>query len=137
MRNNGENVNYIIMFALMILTIAFFIFFRGNTAKQPEANCNCAEIIKAEVKSALTDYSYSVTTDKSKSSQSDVTLVTEKTTPPKTLTEVEGMKFDIGESVPLPTLPTHVKTYTDYRYYSLWYTRIIVYSRLPIPMMTG
>lgn len=35
---------------------------------------------------------------------------------------VSTIKFEIGESVPLPSLPTNIKTFTDYRCYNLWYS---------------
>lgn len=35
---------------------------------------------------------------------------------------IKPVKFEIGEYVPLPTLPTNIKSYTDYRCYNLWYT---------------
>lgn len=31
-------------------------------------------------------------------------------------------RFKIGEEVPLPSLPTEPKHFTDYRFYNLWYT---------------
>ena len=35
---------------------------------------------------------------------------------------IKPVKFEIGEYVPLPPLPTNIKSYTDYRCYNLWYT---------------
>lgn len=133
MKNNSERKMYIIMFGLALFTMVFLIIFWGNAIKQSKMNCDCSGNVISVIDQKIDTYKDEILKETEKIA-ADVAEIKEtlKNNPKKqealissteqTATVTIPSKFKIGEAVPLPSLPTHVKFCTDYRCYNLWYT---------------
>ncbi|MCX4356830.1 MAG: hypothetical protein OSJ43_11540 [Oscillospiraceae bacterium] len=135
MNNNNfwENTKYFLIALLMVGILAFLIIIRtSNTPKEP-VSCDCTNELLSVIKNEFSIYKAGSQEEAKKISE-DITEIKE-ILKNSTVGESEGSdsaeqsnlsketsKFKIGEEVPLPSLPTNIKTYTDYRHYNLWYT---------------
>lgn len=132
MKNNGEHLKLFMAF-LLFYTMTIWCITSQIQSRQPvEVNCNCGtEIISAindnldthtnkiisEIKTANTKAEDVSDTETPKS---DIPIIKEPVS--EVINPTDNARFEVGESVPLPSLPTHVKFCTDYRCYNLWYT---------------
>ena len=129
MKDNNERKMYIIMFGLTVLTMVFLIIYQSNAIRQSKMSCGCLDGVVSVIDEKINTYKEEVLKETEritedvdeikkelKSNAENQSVATSSQTPTGTAA------FEIGESVPLPSLPTHVKSCTDYRCYNLWYT---------------
>lgn len=129
MKNSSERKMYIIMFGLALLTMVFLIIFEGNATKQSKMNCDCTNNVASVIDEKINTYKDEVLkeTEKIKAEVTEIkeTLKNKSGNRDEVISsqvQTSTTTFEIGEIVPLPSLPTHVKSCTDYRCYNLWYT---------------
>lgn len=136
MNNNNnfwESVKYFLVMLLIIEVFAFLIIIRANNTPKEEIERSSSNELLSVVKSELGLY-MDKTLDESRKISEDIAEIkevlknnsiekkTEYALPVRSDISASSSGFKIGEELPLPTLPTHIKTYTDYRYYNLRYT---------------
>lgn len=126
MRNDNywENIKFFIAGLLIIGVFILFIIARNNTKPVITVACNCAETSSVAINKRSDPIAEENVEQNRFSLETSEPVMTESKTDeiPESSTDLTSDKFKIGESVPLPDLPTHIKTFTDYRYYGLWYT---------------
>lgn len=136
MKRNLEIVNSIIMLVIMIMTLIILIVSNINAKQKVVVTCDCDKKIEAALSEIIDTYKNSqVYENESDTSSSETDNISSETST-ENLREVDNKfsmgsesvitetprKFEVGEEVPLPTLPTNIKSCTDYRCYGLWYT---------------
>lgn len=130
MNNNlWENIKYLLVIVLLIVVMIFTITARFDRKQTIEFNCDCiekaTEIIDKKLTTFIEMYVEQLDEDLSDNGEDDTPYsnITEQNARlDQTVTNYQPQNFEICEAVPLPTLPTNIKTYTDYRHYNLWYT---------------
>lgn len=123
MRNNRDNV--MLLGALLIVTTiisTLCILLVQTNRSMIVADLNekisvCTDKIVAEIKTDKSEAENLI-----KDNMSETTSTTSEEIISSVPSSIEGTKFEVGEVVPLPSLPTHIKSCTDYRCYNLWYT---------------
>ena len=136
MKRNLELVNSIIILVIMIMTLAILIVSNVNAKQKVIVTCDCDKKVEAALSEIVDTYKNSkVQTVESDTSNSETTNSSSEIST-ENLSEIDSKfstgsvavnvetprKFEVGEEVPLPSLPTNIKSYTDYRCYGLWYT---------------
>lgn len=120
-KNFYEDTKYIIVALFIICTFLLIVAAQANKEQEILATCDCAETFEGILDEKITSYIEVVTT-KENTIDKDAELDTEKSD--NIVEQQLGInptptKFHIGESALVPTLPTNVKTFTDYRSYNL------------------
>lgn len=136
MKNNGENLKLFAAFLLLCATVVCCIVSQVQSQQPVEVNCGCGTELISAFNETLDAHTNEIIS-KVKSDNTSAEAESEETSEPETpksdipiikepVSEVsnptDSARFEVGESVPLPPLPTHVKLCTDYRCYNLWYT---------------
>ncbi len=128
MKDNEKKETYIIMLILIAFIVIVITVCQNTSGHQAEALCNCGGSSELEGPNAQIDYSSSITEPSESSDISDVTAEKDLTSSSTLLADETPLDnnnnkmFEIGESVPLPSLPTNYKAFTDYRSYKLQQT---------------
>lgn len=135
MNNNNfwENIKYFLIILLMIGALTFLIIIRTNNTQKEPVSCDCTNELLSVIRNEFSLYKEESQEETQKISEdiieikeilkkSPVGESEESASAEQSDLSQKTSKFKIGEEVPLPSLPTHIKTYTDYRYYNLWYT---------------
>lgn len=127
MKNKWEITKYCLATLLVASTFTVSTYNIAQvTGKQKNSiNCDCnsqIELALAEKINAQTDKIVSIIKECNNDTDSHPNLDISTAIEPDTSTVTGNAKFAVGETVPIPTLPTHVKLCTDYRCYNLWYT---------------
>ena len=123
MRHNRENVIIFIALLLVISIISTFCVLQAQVnrsiiiAALDEKISTCTDKIVDEIRIEKVEVEKPI-----EDIISEPTSTTSEEIISNAPNSIEGTKFKIGESVPLPSLPTNVKLCTDYRSYNLWYT---------------
>lgn len=136
MNNNNfwKNMKYLLMIMLILATFTFLVITQVNKRQKVTVKCDRVEAVVSVIDekfSTLIEKSVSSTDESLPENENTGEEISDNSVPKqegvsvqsnRSETILEPTKFKIGESVPLPSLPTHIKTFTDYRYYGLWYT---------------
>lgn len=132
MKNNGEKAIYLIAMLLFSATAAECCVMQIQARQSVEVNCDCGTEIVSVIDDKLNIQTGKIISE-IKSNNTKTEQISETQTPKSDIPIIKepvlevnnptnSARFDIGESVPLPSLPTHVKLCTDYRCYNLRYT---------------
>lgn len=136
MKNNGENLKLFMAFLLLAITAICCTISLVRAQRPIEVNCNCGTEIISVLNEALDAHTDKIISEV-KADNINVEVENEKPSEseiPKSDTPIikepvsevnnptDSARFEVGETIPLPSLPTHVKLCTDYRCYNLWYT---------------
>lgn len=126
LRNSNQITNYLIFVVLLLLTFTTLAIHQISVETSMNMR-DCEMHVETAIKEAFASYEQtlldktSVEAPNNKQEISGSVLSNENNTEAP-IGEYANSKFTIGESLPLPTLPTNIKSYTDYRAYGLWYT---------------
>lgn len=134
--NKWENIKYMIVIILAVLTLGLLIAFRALHKPYQNTECKCVdnlELMQNEIVDNL-DSMISENMDKfvgkvvdevvsrTANTQNENSNTSQIIETNDVAEQASSSKFEIGEIAPLPNLPTHVKLCTDYRSYNLPYT---------------
>lgn len=125
MNNNlWENIKYLLVIVLLITVMIFTITARAGNKQEIELNCDCTEAVTEIIDKKLNTFieMYAEQTDEDLNDNEENDTPNSNVSDEQIETNSQPQNFEIGETVPLPTLPTNIKNYTDYRHYNLWYT---------------
>lgn len=121
MNNNYEKTCYLLFFLLLVVTFWMLIVTQTRSRYSAEAKCNCAEGVIVNIGEKLAAHTDKIINEiRVNPEVLEETIKNENSN--ETSAFLNSAKFEVGETVPLPSLPTHVKLCTDYRCYNLWYT---------------
>lgn len=127
MKDKWEIVKYCIAVMLTATTFTALTYnvVQATSKQKTQMGCDCNSQIESALTeriNAQTDEIISVIKECNNDADGCSDLAISTATEPAKPNIMENAKFAIGEAVPLPALPTHVKLCTDYRCYNLWYT---------------
>lgn len=125
MNNNlWENIKYLLVIVLLITVMVITITARVDRKQTIELNCDCTDAVTETIDKKLNAFVeiYAERIDEDLANNEENYMPNSNVSDEQISVNYQPQNFEIGESVPLPTLPTHVKLCTDYRHYNLWYT---------------